>query len=171
MMLPNLPPVDADKIQAILTQLDAMTWIDNGIFTTPEAMGQLFEHIVTVYGAHDESLYLALKDAWQRVEGNFVTTGKAVSWIAMQEALITELRDERDTLITLGYESCEAEIMGEETSALMDTLLECGCEEEEADMFLQLFYGGYFDETAQRMIRDLVSHTYAVAMGELDHAN
>lgn len=168
--LTQLPIVDADKLDSIITQLDAMTWIENGTFTTPEAMGDLFQHIVTVYG-QDDSLRMALTDAWQRVQGNFITTGKAVSWIAMQQAMIEELRSERDSMIQIGYESCEAEIMAEEISALMDTLLDCGCEEEQADMFLQMFYNGSFDETAKSMIRDLVSHSYEVAIGELENVN
>ena len=136
MNTPQLTEIDEKKMREIVELLDVMTWMQEGVFTSPDKMKALFEHGVNMYAQDNESLKLYMEELWTRVEGNFTTTGKAVSWIAMQEAMIDELKKERNSLIEIGYESCEAEIMAEEHSAVIDTLLiECGCEEEQASIF------------------------------------
>ena len=169
MKLPQLPEITEQQIQIIMDKLDVMTWMGQGTFTSPENMKAMLEHGMSVYTQNNSSLKLYLEELWTRVEGNFITTGKAVSWIAMQEAMIDELKKERDSLIGIGYESCEMELMGSEQSEVMDTLIECGCDEEQVDMFLQVLYGGEFDPHAQKLIRKLVAHVYAVEMEKLEY--
>ena len=166
--LPQVPVVEAEKLQTIITQLDAMTWIAEGVFTSPEAMGDLFQHIVTVYG-QEESLCMALTDAWQRVQGNFVTTGKAVSWIAMQQAMIQELELQRDA--TLDYDTTVSEILADQAHMMLNALETCGCPEEEADMFLQVFcdFPEDMPATAKELIRQAVEIVYTQEMEELKH--
>ncbi|MCL4255815.1 MAG: hypothetical protein KJ043_18810, partial [Anaerolineae bacterium] len=110
MSTPQLPTaIPEEKIRAIFDQLDTMAWGQTGLeFTRPETMQSIFEHIDACWGVENDSLRGALVDAWKRVQGNYALTGKAVTWIAMQEAVIEEMRRERDDLIGAGYESCEA---------------------------------------------------------------
>lgn len=169
MKLPQLPSITEQQIQSIIDGLDMMTWMEQGTFTSPENMKAMLEHGMAVYAPNDISLKGYLEELWTRVEGNFITTGKAVSWIAMQEAMIDELKKERDAMIGIGYESCEAELMGEAQSQVMDALIACGCDEEAVEIFVQTLYGGEFDPHAQKLIRKLVTHVYAVEMEKLEY--
>jgi len=51
----------------------------------------------------------------------------------------------------------------------MDALIACGCDEEAVEIFVQTLYGGEFDPHAQKLIRKLVTHVYAVEMEKLEY--
>ncbi len=171
MNTPQLPDsITEEKIRAIFEQLETMAWAQTGlVFTSPETMQSIFEHMDACWGVGDNSLRGALMDAWTRVQNNYALTGKAITWIAMQDAIIAEMRRERDNLISTGYESCEAELLEQSQSEVEEILIACGCEQDAVDMFLQVFYGGVFDTTTEQLIRQLVNHVYVVEMEKLEN--
>ena len=165
----TLPEVDEVKITQVIDHLRLLTLGKGADFIIPADIQANLDPLASWY-PDDATTQLLLDDIWRKVKDMHTTTGQAVTWIAVQQSLIEDLHHQRDALL-VDVESYEAEERSDVYSALESVLMEIGCDEEEIEIFAQVFYGGSLDETAKHLIRELVSHVYAVEMEEFEHVN
>ncbi|HRF98317.1 MAG TPA: hypothetical protein PLZ51_24080, partial [Aggregatilineales bacterium] len=117
----------------------------------------------------DATMQMVLDEIWRKVKDMHTATGQAVTWIAVQQSMIEDLHNQRD--LALDYDTTVSEIMADQSHMLLNALEACGCEEEEADMFLQVFCDlpEEMPDAAKELIRKAVEIVYTQEMEALNH--
>ena len=158
-----------DQIEKVVNHLKELTMMGDEQYIVPSDIQANLEPLSQWY-PDDETTQALLDEIWRKVKAMHTTTGKAVSWLVIQQEMIHELEMQRDAAIITADEVAY-EIIADQGVMLLDALEACGCDEEEADMFLQIFcdYPSEMPESAKELIRQAVQIVYESEMEKLNH--
>ena len=149
--------VTPEQVERVVNHLKELTLFGDADYIVPADIQAYLEPVSQWY-PDDESLQAVLDEIWRKVKNMHITTGKAVSWIALQEAMIRELEAQNEDLVPM--------ILADQANMLTDALEACGCGFEEAGIFLNVFCNDPSEllESAKALIRQAVQLVYDVEM-------
>lgn len=150
------------QIEQIVNHLKELTLYGDADYIVPADIQDNLEPLSQWY-PDDENTQAVLDEIWRKVKDMHSTTGKAVSWLAIQEAMIRELEAQNEDLVPM--------ILADQADMLLEALEVCGCGDEEADMFLEVFCDSpsKMPESAKELIRQAVQIVYDAEMEKLNH--
>ncbi len=161
--------VQPAQIEQIVNHLKELTLFGDADYIVPADIQDNLEPLSQWY-PDDEKTQAVLDEIWRKVKDMHSTTGKAVSWLAIQQEMIRELEMQRDAAIITADEGIY-EVLADQGMMLLDALEACGCDEEEANIFLEVFCddASTMPESAKELIRQAVQIVYDAEMEKLNH--
>ncbi len=148
-----------------------------GVFVTPSAIEPILESMVN----ENNALAPIANTVWDIAQRMHKQTGEALTLVAMQKAMMDELHAQRNFAISKatieGWDNGfkdglhASEEMREEWQftffqGVADNEIE-GLEEEQVLDFAEIFYEGRLDDTAKKMLYDLIIYVHQKYVDEL----
>lgn len=166
--------VTQDQINAVMITITAKL---GGEFVTPSAIEPILEGMVN----ENNALAPIANTVWDITQRMHKQTGEALTLLAMQKVMIEELHTQRNFAISKatieGWDSgfkdgLHASEEGLEQwqftffQGVADNEIE-GLEEEQVLDFAEIFYEGHLDDTAKKMLFDLIIYVHKKYVDEL----
>ena len=170
----DAPTITQDQINAVMTTITAKL---GGVFVTPSAIEPILEGMVN----ENNALAPIANTVWDITQRMHAQTGEALTLVAMQKVMMEEIQAQRNFAISKatieGWDSGfkdglhASEEMREEWQfsffqGVADNEIE-GLEEEQVLDFAEIFYEGHLDDTAKKMLYDLIIYVHQKYVDEL----
>jgi len=161
------PTVTQDQINAVMTTITDKL---GGAFVTPSAIESILEGMVN----ENQALAPIANTVWDVTQRMHAQTGEALTLVAMQKVMMDEVHAQRNLAISKatiegwdnGFkdglhasEEMRSEWQFSFFQGVADNDID-GLEEEQILDFAEIFYEGQLDDTAKKMLYDLIVYVH-----------